>query len=153
MEDLTGVDDEFLGTAIHAMDAKGRLVLPADHRALLEGGKVVLTLGFDNQVEVHPLAAWQHIRASIAAMQRGDLESRRRARAIFSNASKQVLDKQGRVTIPPKLREVCGMSKDIAIVGMGDHIELWDAERWDTEDDASRDTLASTQESLGIGMF
>jgi MraZ protein len=153
VEDFAGVDDEFLGQHMHAMDAKGRLVLPAEHRALLEGGKIVMTLGFDGSVDVHPIDEWQNIRASIAKMQRGDIAQRRMARAIYANASKQVLDKQGRITIPAKLRELCGLSKDVAVVGMGDHIEIWDADRWDVEDDASRETYANTEHSLGIGMF
>lgn len=153
MEDFAGVDDEFLGQHMHAMDAKGRLVLPAEHRALLEGGKIVMTLGFDGSVDVHPIDEWQNIRASIAKMQRGDIAQRRMARAIYANASKQVLDKQGRITIPAKLRELCGLSKDVAVVGMGDHIEIWDADRWGVEDDASRETYANTEQSLGIGMF
>lgn len=153
MEDFDGVDDEFLGQHMHAMDTKGRLVLPAEHRALLEGGKIVMTLGFDGSVDVHPIEEWQNIRASIAKMQRGDIAQRRMARAIYANASKQVLDKQGRISIPAKLRELCGLTKDVAVVGMGDHIEIWDADRWGDEDDASRETYANTEHSLGIGMF
>jgi MraZ protein len=153
VEDFDGVDDEFLGTHMHAMDAKGRLVLPADHRSLLEGGKLVMTLGFDRTVDVHPIEEWQTIRASVAQMQRSDLQQRRMARAIYANASKQVLDKQGRISIPAKLREICGLTRDVAVVGMGDHIEIWDAERWAAEEGASRDTYENTRESLGIGMF
>jgi MraZ protein len=153
VEDFDTDEDEFFGTHMHAMDAKGRLVLPSEHRALLEEGKLVMTLGFDNTLAIHPMDDWVQVRASLRSMQRGDQQQRRMARAIYSNASKQVLDKQGRVTIPVNLREICGLTRDVAVVGMGTHIEVWDAKRWAAEEGASRDTYANTTDSLGIGMF
>ncbi len=153
MEDFDTDEDEFVGTHMHAMDAKGRLVLPADHRSLLEEGRLVMTLGFDNTLVIHPVEDWQRVRESVRGMQRGDVQQRRMARAIYSNASKQVLDKQGRVTIPAKLRQVCGLTKDVAVIGMSTHIEVWDAERWAAEESVSRDAYANTTAPLGIGMF
>jgi MraZ protein len=151
MDDLDGLEDEFLGTYVHALDAKGRLVLPSDHRLLLGGGPLVMTLGFDRTVDIHTLRGWQQLRGSLAQGHRGDLTQRRLARAVFANASKQHLDRQGRVTVPPSLREQCGLRKDVAIVGMGPHIELWDAARWAEEDAASRDTYVNTRDAVGIG--
>ena len=153
VEDFDTDEDEFFGTYMHAMDAKGRLVLPSEHRSLLEEGRLVMTLGFDNTLAIHPMDDWLKVRQSLQGMQRGDVTRRRTARAIYSNASKQVLDKQGRVTIPAKLREHCGLTRDVAVIGMGSHIEVWDAKRWETEDGVSRDSFANTTDSLGIGMF
>ena len=144
-------DDEFLGTENRSMDAKGRLVLPAKHRELLEGGRLVMTLGFDNCLTIHPVADWQDIKASLGQMHRGDKRQRRIARALYSNASKQELDKQGRVSIPSSLRDKVGLTREVAVVGMGNHIELWSAAEWEDEDDLARDAYTNNSEGLGIG--
>ncbi|WP_370326249.1 division/cell wall cluster transcriptional repressor MraZ [Euzebya sp.] len=152
MEDLDTAD-EFLGTYMHAMDAKGRLVLPAPHRQLLEEGRLVMTLGFDNCLVIHPMQDWQEVSSSLRSMQRGDQHQRRIARAIFSNASKQELDKQGRVSIPPNLRDAVQLTNAVAVIGMGTHIELWSAEEWEAESGISRDAYTNTKGGLGIGSF
>lgn len=150
MEDFD-IDAEFLGSFSHSMDAKGRLVLPSEHRALLQGGALVMTIDFDGNMVIHPPESWRRLRASLNQMRRGDQSQRRTARAIYSHASKQELDKQGRVMVTPKLRDSCGLSKDVVVVGMGEHIEVWPAERWEAEEGASLDTYTNTRDSVGIG--
>lgn len=151
VEDFDTDEDEFLGTFMHTMDTKGRLVLPSEHRALLEEGRLVMTIGFDGNMVIHPMGDWRELRASISQMQRGSQKQRRIARAMFGHASKQELDKQGRVSVTPKLRDACGLTKDVAVVGVGDHIEVWPAQRWEAEEGASVDAYTSTRDSVGIG--
>ncbi|MGI9016377.1 MAG: division/cell wall cluster transcriptional repressor MraZ [Euzebya sp.] len=151
VEDFDTDEDEFLGTFMHSLDTKGRLVLPSEHRALLEEGRLVMTLGFDGNMVIHPVADWRVMRDSLGEMQRGNREQRRIARAIYGHASKQVMDRQGRVTVTQKLRTTCNLMKDVAVVGMGDHIEVWPAEAWGDEEGASVETYTSTRDSVGIG--
>ena len=151
MDDDFETDDEFLGEFHHSVDAKGRLVLPSDHRSLIGEETIHMTLGFDNIVTIHPPEDWVKVRRSIGEMRRGDRNQRRVARTLFSNASKQALDKQGRITIPPSLREKCGLVKEVVVVGMGEFVEVWPAARWADEEGAAVDAYVNTSESTGMG--
>ncbi|MEE8602307.1 division/cell wall cluster transcriptional repressor MraZ [Euzebya tangerina] len=151
VEDGIELDDEFLGEFHHSVDAKGRLVLPSDHRSLIGKETIHMTLGFDNIMTIHPPADWVKIRASVGEMRRGDRSQRRTARALFSNASKQTLDKQGRITIPPNLREKCGLTKEVVVVGMGEFIEVWPQDRWESEQGEANDLYVNTDETTGMG--
>lgn len=143
---------EFLGFHHHSMDTKGRLVLPAPHRKLLEEG-LVMTIGFENCLTVHTLDDWKVVRASLRSLQTNDRQQRQFARMIASHAERTTLDKQGRVTIPQRLRQYAQLSKDCTVVGAEKHAEIWDAERWEDYSRRSLEDIADTDTTFNIGIF
>lgn len=119
----------FLGEYNHSLDEKGRLVMPRKFRPGLERGCVV-TKGQDRCLFVFPLERWEEEAEKVLSLPRTDRRARNFARSFFASASDQVPDRQGRVQIPESLRAYAGLEKDVTIVGMADHLELWSTETW-----------------------
>jgi transcriptional regulator MraZ len=116
------------------IDAKGRLKIPNAFRALVEeqhaaSGLYVTSLSGDS-VRIYPMAVWLGVEQRIAAM-----PSTHPSRAKFLdrvNYFGQVteFDAQGRVSIPPRLREAAGMAGEVDVLGQLHHLEVWNHERF-----------------------
>lgn len=121
----------FLGTHYPRLDDKGRLVLPAKFRDALAGG-LVLAKGQDRAIVVWPAAEFEAYAARLDEESRTNPRLQARQRVIFSSASHEVPDRQGRVTVPTGLRDYAGLDRDIVVVGKNTTAEIWDAEAWQT---------------------
>ncbi len=119
----------FLGTHAPRLDDKGRLVLPAKFRDGLAGG-VVLTKGQDRSVVVWPAAEFAAYAERLNEASRSDARVRAYLRVLFSGASDEVPDRQGRISVPTVLREYAGLDRDVIVVGNGSTCEIWDATTW-----------------------
>ena len=119
----------FTGTFQHTLDAKGRLTIPTKLRVLTpEGG--TLAEGAEMCLHFFPPEAWQ---AQVERMlQLDDLTAGARdaQRKFFAAAEECQFDRQGRITIPIELRQNAGITKDVAVVGVGTRIEIWQLEGW-----------------------
>ncbi len=122
----------FRGQFEHAIDEKGRTSLPARFRDVLADAKdVILTPSlFDPCVELYPLKAWQDLEDKIAELPRFDPNAIQFRRRYLSAAIECELDKQGRILVPPSLREHAGLAKDALWRGVGKTAELWSKARW-----------------------
>lgn len=112
-----------------------------------------MTIGFDNCLTVHPMREWASVRAALRGLESSDPEQRRFARMITSQAEHTTLDKQGRITIPQRLREYARLSKDCAVVGAETRAEIWDSARWDEYESGGLAGLAETSSTFNIGIF
>jgi len=119
----------FYGTHEHTIDEKNRLTLPAKFRDGLSGG-VVLVRGIDGTVDVYPRASWEASAERISALDSLTREAREMKRFVFAGATVTDLDKQGRVLVPPDLARHASLDRDVAVVGVDDHIEIWDRPQW-----------------------
>lgn len=144
--------DGFEGEHRRSLDDKARLVLPAEFRRLLGEG-VVMTLGAERTVSVHPRRDWARVRSALAAAPRSDAKARRIARLLHSQASQQDLDRQGRITLPPNLRDYADLRKEVVVAGLGDRMEIWDAARYDAYVAESIEDVSNLDEPLGLGIF
>jgi MraZ protein len=120
----------FFGRFEHTIDDKGRLTLPAKFRAAFEKGGY-LTQGLDGC-----LALWtpEEFEAQTAAMQERAAQSqadRNLVRLWASSSADLVVDRQGRVSIPGRLRQFAGLTDDVLVLGTIDRVELWDPGRWE----------------------
>lgn len=120
----------FLGEYFHTLDGKGRVVMPSSFRRGLEEGCVV-TKGQDGQLSIFSVDEFEKKAAKVMERPQ-DRDGRRFSRTVFSGADLQMLDKSGRVLIKPELREFAGLetSTEIAVLGVYDHVELWEKERF-----------------------
>lgn len=129
----------FLGEYQHSLDAKGRVILPARFRDQLAEG-AVMAKALDGCLAVYPAEEFSRVAAqAMEAAKRGGRE-RQAARTFFSGAAEFTPDKQGRVAIPPHLREFAELERDVIIAGMFHRVEIWDARRFrelDRQGDAS----------------
>ena len=119
----------FLGQFSHSLDDKGRVVMPRKFRSDLEKG-CVLTKGQERCLYVFPMERWQTEAARVLKLPRTDRRARNFSRSFFASASDQQLDKQGRVQVPEALRSYAGLEKDVTVVGVADHVQLWSSTAW-----------------------
>lgn len=121
----------FLGSYTPRLDEKGRLVLPAKYRDALAPG-LVLTKGQDHSIVVWPAAAFAAYSESQREVSPTDAAARAYQRVLFASAFDQIPDRQGRVTIPPALREYAGLDREVVVLGRNATVEIWDAAAWET---------------------
>ena len=119
----------FLGTHTPRLDDKGRLALPARFRPELEGG-LVICKGQDRCLYVYAVAEFERATEPLRTAPMTDKRVRAYSRNLFASASSEIPDAQGRITVPPLLREYAGLTKDCVVIGANTRIEVWDAAAW-----------------------
>jgi MraZ protein len=132
----------FLGTHYPRLDDKGRLVLPAKFRESLASG-LVLTKGQDRSIVVWPAAEFAAYAERLNEASRSNAKVQAYQRVLFSGASDEIPDRQGRITVPAALREYAGLDRDVVVVGKNTTAEFWDPTAWEaylaTQEDAFSD--------------
>jgi MraZ protein len=117
----------FQGASALNLDAKGRMSIPARHRdalALQCEGRVTLTRHPHGCLLLFPRPTWESHREQIAAW---PMAARAWQRIFLGNASDVEMDGSGRILVSPELRNAVGMQRDVMLLGMGSHFEIWDA--------------------------
>lgn len=118
----------FQGNSALTLDAKGRMTIPARYRdALMESaqGALTITRNFDGGLLIYPRPVWEEKRETIMQL---PMSARHVQRMLLGNAQDVEIDGSGRVLIAPELRSATEMVKDVVLVGMGRHFDLWDAQ-------------------------
>src|SRR3954447_4303809 len=118
-----------LGEHDHSLDEKNRLTLPAKLRGDFDDG-VVVTRGLDGCLYAYPRGAWAQMSERIQTLDPLAEDSRRMRRHFFSGAAHGELDKQGRMVIPAALLEGAGITREVTVAGVFDHLEIWDRAKW-----------------------
>lgn len=119
----------FQGASAINLDAKGRMSIPAKHRDALSQqceGRMTLTKHPHGCLLFFPRPVWEQHREQIAAW---PMSARAWQRIFLGNACDVELDSAGRVLISPELRVAVGLEKEVMMLGMGTHFEIWDAAR------------------------
>ncbi len=137
----------FYGEYEHTIDEKNRLTLPVRFRDAL-AGKVVLARGIEKNIDVYPRESWDANVARIAELDSLTREAREMKRFVFAGATVAELDKQGRVLVPPHLGTHAGLSKEVVLAGVHDHIEIWDRSEWTTHLNAIEGSAGDVAERL-----
>ena len=112
------------------MDAKGRLTVPTRHREVLQAlcaGQLTVTKHPEGCLMVFPRPTWETFRDRIAAL---PMSASGWKRVFLGNAQDVEIDAAARVLIAPELRASAGLQKDVMLLGMGSHFELWDAQAY-----------------------
>lgn len=140
----------FLGEYKHTIDNKCRLTIPAKFREDLNN-QCVIAKGLDGCLAVYPMDEWALICEKIDAKPSSDVKVRRFKRLFYASASVEILDKQGRLSIPPALMEYAAIDKDVYIVGESNTFELWSVERWTSQKaEEGEDSFEELAGFLGI---
>ena len=130
-----------MGEYRHAMDAKGRLFMPAKLREDL-GDKFIATQGIDGQLFVFSFEEWTNYANKLRSLPMSDPGAQAFVRLFVAGASECEVDKQGRFLLPPNLREYAGLIKDAVITGLITRVEIWSAEAWDRYKSEYRDAAS-----------
>lgn len=118
-----------LGEFRHSLDAKGRVFLPARWREELADG-VVITKGLERCLWILPKARFEELAEQVQTLSVTRKRNRDYERILFSGASEEEIDRQGRVTIPPSLREYGSLAREVVVVGARRRAEIWDRAAW-----------------------
>lgn len=142
----------FLGTHLPRLDEKGRLFLPAKYREELSGG-LVITKGQERCLYVFPVGEFQRITEALRTAPVTAKAVRDYSRVFFASASDEVPDKQGRITIPPALRQYAGLGRDCVVIGANTRLEIWDAAAWETYLASQEQQFADLSEEVLPGVL
>ncbi len=142
----------FFGTYTPKLDEKGRLFLPAKFRDQLSGGLMV-TRGQEHCLYVWPQAEIERVTERLREAPVSHKATRDYIRMFSSGASDDAPDKQGRVTIPPTLREWAGLGKDVVVIGAMTRLEIWDEARWESYSDEHAESFAELSEEVLPGII
>jgi MraZ protein len=127
----------FQGASALTLDAKGRMSVPSRYREALQGqaeGRVTITKHPDGCLLLFPRPEWEVFRDKIAAL---PMDAHWWRRIFLGNASDVDVDGSGRVLISPELRIAAALDKEVMLLGMGKHFEVWDAQTYAAKEQAA----------------
>ncbi|MCQ2814820.1 MAG: division/cell wall cluster transcriptional repressor MraZ [Bacilli bacterium] len=119
----------FFGNYEHTIDEKNRLVIPSKLREEA-GVKVFILKGFDGALSVYKALDFQKLVAEIQSLPFNEKISRDYIRIQLASAAEMDVDKQGRIQIPTHLMNKYQMNKEVVIIGVGDHFEIWNKDKY-----------------------
>ena len=128
----------FRGVNNITMDAKGRMAMPTRYRDRLHercDGQLVITVDRDHCLLLYPLPEWEEIERKLMRLPSFNKQSRRLQRLLIGHATECQLDANGRVLLPPPLREFASLNRQAVLIGQGNKFELWDEQIWNERRD------------------
>lgn len=134
------------GEYSHAIDAKGRLIIPSKFRDEL-GDKFAVTKGLDGCLLLYPEDGWESFVMKLQSLPTARKDAREIKRFYLGGALETEFDKQGRILIPANLLKFAGINNEAVVVGVGNHAEIWSSEKW--EDASSFDNIEDIAEKVG----
>ncbi|MBI4120685.1 MAG: division/cell wall cluster transcriptional repressor MraZ [Parcubacteria group bacterium] len=120
-----------IGEYRHSIDAKKRLSVPVKFRKEL-GKNIIVTRGFDSCLYVYPQKEWQGVLDKLRTLSMGQRDQRGVNRFMLGGAVDAEVDSLGRVLVPDFLKEFARLQSKVVLVGVNDHVEIWDEKTWDT---------------------
>ena len=120
----------FQGPAALTLDGKGRIAMPSRHREVLSAmgvQQLTVTKHPEGALLIFPRPAWETFREKVAAL---PMSASGWKRIFLGNAMDVEIDASSRVLIAPELRAAAGLTREVMLLGMGSHFELWDAARY-----------------------
>jgi transcriptional regulator MraZ len=122
-----------VGEYEHTIDDKHRLTLPARFRQAFADG-AILSRGLDGCVDAYRREDWaRSVESRLAALDPFGEAGRRLRRYYFGGAAEADLDRQGRVIVPAHLIGYAKLEREVVVIGMHDHLEIWDRAAWRRE--------------------
>jgi MraZ protein len=127
----------FQGASALNLDAKGRMSVPARHRDALQiqgDGRVTFTKHPDGCLLLFPRPEWEAFRSRVAQL---PMDAHWWRRIFLGNAQDLDIDNSGRLLISPELRAAANIEREVILLGMGSHLEVWDAQIYAEKEQAA----------------
>ena len=126
----------FRGSSYHTIDAKGRIIIPTRFRDVIRGdgeaGGLMISR-MDSCLVGFTFSEWRKIETKILVMAEKNDNMRRFRRVFIGGAFECSGDKQDRILVPPSLRQYAQLEKEIVLLGVLDHFEIWSRGSYDQE--------------------
>ncbi len=146
------VDRTFRGTYEHTIDEKGRLSFPSRFREILrlyDSETLIVIPWWGKHLRVYPFSEWEIFQKKLTA---DDVDQPKNlqglVRYVMANSIDCSLDRQGRILIPPNMRNKVDLKKDIFLLGVMNRVEIWDRSKWSEECAADLLDSETVEESL-----
>lgn len=140
----------YFGTYYHSLDAKNRLLVPSKLKALLTSTVYVMK-GFDGCLSVFDANGFQNYIEKLQKLSFHHAKDREFLRTILSSVVEMVADKVGRIQIPTPIIKKYNIEKEVVVVGVGDHVEIWSQSKWNEyieKSDANLEDIAEGIENV-----
>ena len=138
----------FLGTFEHSLDDKGRVVRPSTFRSALADGGVLAKL--DDCIGLWTPEEFEKVASLLQDKVREGQVSQDALRVFAADAATVRPDSQGRISLPPRLRDHSGLDRELVINGRLDRIEIWSTDRWSGVSTDADSKLASAVSVIGL---
>jgi len=150
----------FRGSSFHTIDSKGRIIIPARFRDVIkaQGSNGVMVSRMDGALVAYPYDEWRKIENRILLLAEKSENMRRFRRVFIGGAFECSCDKQDRILIPQNLRHYAEIDKEIVLVGVLDHFEIWSRKSWDRENihlekDMKKEDVRNEIAKLGLWSY
>ena len=138
----------FFGSFAHTLDEKGRLMIPRKMREEL-GLRVYIMKGFDGSLAVYTENRYQKLIEEYNNLPFNKRNNRDYLRIQFASTHVMDVDKLGRVQIPTALLNKFNISREVIVLGIGDHIEIWDQKKYEEYEASVKDEFENIAENIG----
>lgn len=141
----------FYGEYEHAIDSKGRLIVPAKFRDALKTQQITvlfLTRGLDGCLFLFPESEWRLAESRFKQIPFTKGEGRKFNRLFFSGATEVAVDSLGRLLVPKSLKEFAEIKQQVVIVGVSNRMEIWSKEKWQAYYESSRQSFEEVAERV-----
>ena len=147
----------FRGSSFHTIDSKGRIIIPARFREIIkaDGSNGIMISRMDKGLVAYTFDEWRNIETRILSLAEKSESMRRFRRVFIGGAFECNCDKQERILIPPILRQYAELDKEVVLVGVLDHFEIWARENWEKEninldEDMKKEDVRNEIAKLGL---
>ena len=140
----------FYGANSLSLDAKGRLAIPARYREELQarcGGRLMVTVNniHSRSLWIYPYPRWQRVSANVAKLSDFNVHDALFKQTFLGYATEINMDKSGRILLTQALREFAALSGEVYLNGEGRRFALWDAEVWQGQLEAMRESTGNAE--------
>jgi len=114
------------------IDDKGRIKVPNGFRTLIEqqyGSELFVTSVTGEYVRLYPMAVWLEVERKLAEVPSTNPSKLRFLDRVNFFGQPVAMDKQGRVVVPPLLRESAAMAGEVSVLGLQNHLAVWNQKR------------------------
>lgn len=136
-----------IGEFHHNLDNKNRLAMPSKVLSSL-GEEVIVARGFEKCLMVYPMEKWESVIAKFSELSITKADTRKFMRILLSGATSCKVDSQNRINIPSVLKDYAGIGKEVVILGIDDHLEIWSEEDYNKFLDDNLESFAEIAEKI-----
>ena len=140
----------YFGTYEHSLDSKNRLLVPSKLKALLTSTVYVMK-GFDGCLSLYDEISFKNYVEKLQKLSFNKAKEREFLRVILSSVVEMIADKVGRIQIPTAIINKYNIEKEVVVVGVGDHVEVWSQSKWNKyleESDAKLEDIAEEVDNV-----
>ena len=139
----------YFGYYEHSLDDKGRLMIPSKLREGLSSGSPLFVIkGFDGCLSIYNESAFNVLCDNLQKLQYESKDNRSYIRNVLSSVVQLNVDKLGRIQIPTLVLAKFNISRQVAVIGVGDHFEVWDLEAYAKYDEENSSRYEEVADNL-----